>query len=54
MTRDELLAKLRALHPEVYGRDAERAHGEADELLLEYIADAEVKAAYDAIEKWYA
>lgn len=51
MTRDELLAKLRAL---AGARDAEIAHSDADDLLLEFIDDAEVTAAYVAIPKWYA
>ena len=34
--------------------DTEAAHGEADALLLEYINDEDIRAAYDAIDKWYA
>lgn len=51
MTRDDLLAKLRAM---AEGGDPEGNHSDADDLLLEYINDAEVKTAYHAIEKWYA
>jgi hypothetical protein len=34
--------------------DPESAHGQADDLLLEWIDDPDVTAAYNAIEKWYA
>lgn len=50
---DVLLDRLEHIRRE-YGRDPEHAHAEADEALLKYINDPEVRAAYDAIEKWYA
>lgn len=34
--------------------DSEVAHGKADDLLLEYINNAVVTEAYNAIRKWYA
>jgi tagatose-1,6-bisphosphate aldolase non-catalytic subunit AgaZ/GatZ len=34
--------------------DPERAHHAADELLLAYLADPEIEAAYRAIERWFA
>ena len=34
--------------------DIEADHGNADDLLIEYINDPRVKEAYDAINKWYA
>ena len=34
--------------------DIESAHGDADDLLLDYINDKEVREAFDNIEKWYA
>ena len=34
--------------------DIERAHIEADELLLEYIGDEDIANEYNEIEKWYA
>ena len=34
--------------------DAEDWHIEADDLLLEYINDKDIKDAYDNISKWYA
>ena len=30
------------------------AHYDADQALVEYIGDEEIKAAYEAIGKWYA
>lgn len=51
MTKAELLAKLKAIREQ---SDREAAHADADDALLDYINDAEVRAAYDAIEKWYA
>lgn len=42
MTRDELVAKLRACKEESYSGDFEKAHVEADKALLEYIGDPEV------------
>lgn len=52
MTKEELIAKLKAINNN--NHDPEVAHGEADDALIEYINDAEVKEAYDAIHKWYA
>ncbi len=49
--RDEVLAELLALRS---SSDAERAHVEADRLLLKLIGDDEIRAAFDAIRKWYA
>ena len=51
MTREELLSKLRSLHS---SSDVEKAHGEADDALLVYLADEEIAEAYNAVEKWYA
>jgi hypothetical protein len=42
MTRDELIAKLRACKDESYSGDFEKAHAEADDALLAYINDPEV------------
>ena len=49
--RAELLAKLRAI--KAREGDAELDHREADKLLLDYIGDDEIRAAFEAIEKWY-
>jgi len=34
--------------------DVERDHCHADDLLIEYIGDEDIKTAYDKIDKWYA
>lgn len=49
--RQKLLTTLREL---AKLGDAEVAHGKADDALLDYINDEEVRQAYDAIDKWYA
>ena len=51
MTKDELLAKLREIADNL---DTEVAHGDADDALLAFIGDDEIREAYDAIDKWYA
>ena len=51
MTKQELLKKLADL--ETLG-DIEVAHADADDLLIEYISDPDIKAAYEAVPKWYA
>jgi len=51
MTKEELLEALKALIPD---SPTEEAHMEADALLLNYINDPEITAAYEALEKWYA
>lgn len=50
-TRDEILKKLKQLAD---CDDTEEAHVDADDLLLDYIADEEITAAYKAVPKWYA
>jgi hypothetical protein len=49
--KDELLAKLREL---ATSDDKEAAHGEADAALRNYIGDADITDAYNAITKWCA
>ena len=51
--RDTCLRQLRELVA-TSEEDRERAHEQADQALLDYIHDAEIAAAYDAIEKWDA
>lgn len=34
--------------------DPEAAHCEADDALIDYIEDFEIKKAFDKINKWYA
>lgn len=61
LTRAQALAALRAIR-ERQGTDSEGCpaaireddHIEADEVLLRYIADDELAAAFDRIAKWYA
>lgn len=52
MTIPELVAKLQSIAKN--SADPERGHIAADAALLEYIADKEVTAAFDEVEKWYA
>jgi hypothetical protein len=47
----ELIAKLKEL---AKSHDEEHAHCEADGLLIDFIDDADVRQAYEAISKWYA
>lgn len=51
MTREKLLEKLNELRDD---HDTESAHLEADELLLAYIADADVSSAFKRLRRWYA
>jgi hypothetical protein len=51
ITKEELIKKLKEL-AEYW--DYEIAHAEADDLLLLYLNDEEIKEAYDSVEKWYA
>lgn len=54
-TKEELIAKLKVLadHDRPEG-DSEDDHMKADGLLLDYIDDPEIEAAYDEISKWYS
>lgn len=47
----DLLGRLRSL---AWHRDAEVAHEEADQLLVDYINDPEIATAYDLVTKWYS
>lgn len=51
MTKEELIKKLFDL---TFYYDLEKAHIEADILLLEYINDEEITKAFNDIDKWYA
>ena len=51
MTKEELIAKLKEC---ALNDDTEVAHLDADDALLEYINDPDVKAAFDDVDKWYA
>lgn len=50
ITRNGVLEALRDLKHE----DPEGGHLTADELLLCYIGDPEIREAFEAIEKWYS
>lgn len=52
MTKEELIEKLRII--EKNNSDKELAHVEADNLLLQFIDDEDIKLAFDEIDKWYA
>jgi hypothetical protein len=54
MSIEELREKLRALLEDREDADTENDHVRADDLLLDYINDAEVSEAFNALEKWYA
>ena len=53
MTRDEALLQLQAIseRPQV---DEEADHWDADRILLDLIGDAEITAAWQAVDKWFA
>jgi len=52
MTKEFLITALELLVEKV--KDKEIAHPAADKMLLDYINDPEIKAAYDKVGKWYA
>jgi hypothetical protein len=61
MTKEELLDKLNTLEADntyVFGGKerirSEEVHLEADELLLEYINDDDIRQAFEKLRKWYA
>jgi hypothetical protein len=51
MTKEELLATLRRCRER---GDREAAHVDAEEALLDYINDPDIREAYETINKWYA
>lgn len=51
--KNELVAQL-IIISSVYWDDPEVAHSEADDLLLAYINEPDVEAAFNDVEKWYA
>ena len=52
MTKEELITELKTIKDN--NSDIEQGHGEADQLLLEYINDEDIASAFNDIEKWYA
>lgn len=54
MTKDELIKSLKEANRE-FKHDPECAHLKADDLLIAFIGDEDIKAAYNKIQpKWYA
>lgn len=54
MTKDDVIEALEALQK---SGDTEASHGEADEILCNFLralGHGDVADAFDAIEKWYA
>lgn len=54
LKRMELINNLRALDGERPSAYAETDHSTADDLLIEYIDDPDIEAAYECVGKWYA
>lgn len=54
MDRAEALRRLRALKGDVEPVAPETAHSDADDILLDLINDDAIRAAYEAVPKWYA
>lgn len=53
MTKEQLVKELQDIALRNHD-DCEINHGRAEDLLIEFINDPEVKTAYDSITKWYA
>lgn len=53
LKKSELIDRLHSLAKHA-SEDKEKAHIEADKLLLEYITDRNIKSAFEQIDKWYA
>lgn len=51
MSKEELIEQLNSLSDD---SDVEGNHIEADELLIAYINDEDVKQAFESISKWYS
>ena len=51
MNKEELIEKLKKCEED---GDTESAHVEADDLLIEYINDPDIRKAYNDIGKWYS
>jgi hypothetical protein len=50
MTKEELIKKLTDLQND----EPESAHSTADDLIIEYINDADIHEAYWLVPKWFA
>ena len=51
ITKEELIKKLKELAKD---NDCEMTHAEADDLLLLYLNDEEIREAYENVGKWYS
>ena len=51
MEKEELLRLLKKCAD---SNDTEKAHVEADELLIKYINDKDIEDAFNDIHKWYS
>lgn len=51
MTKEELIRQLQILQ---HFGDIEVGHEKADQLLLDYINDADIAEAFLALTRWYA
>ena len=49
INKEELIKRLK-----IDSGDEEVDHGNADDLLLEYIDDNEITEAFNSVDKWYA
>jgi len=57
MTKEELLEELLLINKKLESvpfYDTEKAHQDADKLLISFINDIAIERAYDKIDKWYA
>ncbi len=50
MSKEKMIAELKLL---LESQDPEHVHSVADALLLQYIDDEQISAAYMALEKYY-
>ena len=53
MDKEKLINELKKLSRNV-DRDFEVTHWKADELLIKYINDKDIKKAFDNVGKWYS
>ena len=51
MTKSELIERLQS---DCHTGDIEIDHSNADDLLIEFINDDDVRRAYEDVDKWYA
>jgi hypothetical protein len=51
MTKKEAIEKLKAAAKTF---DADTAHRDADDILVQYIKDPQITRAYKAVPKWYS